>query len=137
MILLENVSFIPYVQSQPNALISMMSLSMTFAMSMIVLQEHVFVSAVRRKCHSCYAQTREAAFKSVESRERSCVSPCLPRFIADQKIALYVLIPDEYLLTHARAHGSFAGVPADAANAFGSKPVRFGRGALRTLPSRD
>src|SRR6266536_4287669 len=37
--------------------------------------------------------------------------------------------------TRARAHGSFAGLPADAANAFGSNPDRFPRGgeALRTL----
>jgi hypothetical protein len=35
--------------------------------------------------------------------------------------------------TYALAHGSFLGVPAAAANALGSKPVRFWRGALRTL----
>lgn len=37
------------------------------------------------------------------------------------------------VLVYRLAHGSFAGAPEDAAKAFGSKPVRFARGALRTL----
>ena len=100
---------------------------------MIIIQEKVFVSAVRRKCHRRNAQAGEAALKSVPSCERSIVSP---RLAADNMSAprspnLFSILRKGS--THCRAHGSFAGVPAAAANALGSKPVRFGRGALRML----
>lgn len=49
---------------------------------MIVLQKHVFVSAVRRKCHRCNAQAGEASLKSIPSRERPCVSPRLSALFA-------------------------------------------------------
>jgi hypothetical protein len=43
----------------------------------------------------------------------------------------------EYRHASRRDQGSFGGEPAAAAKAFGSKPVRFGRGgALRTLVNR-
>lgn len=52
-------------------------LSMTLPMLMIVLQEHIFVSAINRKSNSRDAQTWEAALKSIPSRETSRGSPCL------------------------------------------------------------
>jgi hypothetical protein len=100
----------------------------------LILQEHVFVPAVYRKCHCRDAQAGEAASESVESREWTGVSPCLT-IVQGQLDAQISDLTSFKAQTHARAHGSFAGVPAAAANAFGSKPDRFPRGgeALRTL----
>ena len=103
-------------------------------MSVIIFQEEVFVSAVCRKCHRRNAQAWEAALEAVESCEGSGVSPRLTVHLSQFHAANDQSIYKSY--THARAHGSFAGVPAAAANAFGSKPVRFARGALRTLPQQ-
>ena len=50
--------------------------SMALSM-MLVIQEQIFVSAVRCKRHRCNTQAWKATLKSIPSRERSCVSPCL------------------------------------------------------------
>ena len=100
-------------------------------MSVVILQKEVFVSAVCRKCHRRNAQAWEAALEAVESCEGSGVSPRLTVKFSQFHAADDQSVKKSY--THARAHGSFAGVPAAAANALGSKPVRFARGALRTL----
>ena len=49
----------------------MVFLSMTFPMMLIILQEHVFVPAICRKCNCRNAESWEAALKSVPSREGS------------------------------------------------------------------
>lgn len=55
----------------------MVSLSVCLSMSVIVLQEEIFVPAVCRKCHRCDAQAWKASLEAVESCERSRVSPRL------------------------------------------------------------
>ena len=52
--------------------------SVPFVM-MLVLQEEILKSAVKRECDGSDTQTGEGAFKTVPSRERSSVSPFLPR----------------------------------------------------------
>lgn len=108
---------------------SMMISTMPSFPVMIVLHKKILVPAICRKCYRCNSQARKASLKSIESRERSAISPC---FSVNNQ---YTVLPNNCQpKAHFLAHGSFAGEPADAANAFGSKPVRFARGALRTLP---
>lgn len=113
-------------------LILKLSSVVTFSMAcsvVVVVQEKIFITAVHCKCHRRDAQAREAALESVPSREGARVSPCLTIFHTSFNATLAVLKMETYAL----AHGSLAGDPDDAANAFGSKPVRFGRGARRML----
>src|ERR1700722_4552259 len=100
---------------------------------MIIIEKHKFVSAICRKCHCRDSKAWEAAFKSVPARERSCVSPCLAVTPLSQYNSIATQFERYLCSTHARAHGSFAGVPEEAASAFGEKPVRFCRATLRTL----
>lgn len=101
----------------------------------LILQKHVLISTVRRKCNRRYSETWEGSFESIESGEGSAVSPRLTMIKSATRPASRTLIPKCH--THALAHGSLAaclpGVDAAAANALASKPVRFALGALRTL----
>jgi hypothetical protein len=44
----------------------------------VVVEEEVFVAAVRCKCHRRNTEAREAALESIPSRKWPCVSPRLP-----------------------------------------------------------
>lgn len=92
---------------------------------MVILQENGFIAKICSECDGRNTETGERTLESVPSREGSSVSPSFTA-INDQSVATSVL----RFKTYARAQGSFAGVPADAANFFGSKPVRLGRGAI-------
>src|SRR4051812_14647434 len=98
---------------------------------MIITQEKVFVTAICRKCYRCDAQAWERILESIESTELSSVSPCLTSQTVSTSSSF--THSGAHVPTYFLAHGSFAGVPAAAANAFGSKPLRFPRGALSIL----
>ena len=78
----DQASIRPYVQStppphhhpKPHTSCLMMRLPMSNPM-MFLLQKQVLISAVRRKCHRSYSETREGSFESIESCEGSAVSP--------------------------------------------------------------
>ena len=73
-----NLGFVQYVQYNVfhHHLPLVMFLSMPLSM-VLVLHEHVFVSAISCKCHGRYSQAREAPFESIPSREGACISPSL------------------------------------------------------------
>lgn len=54
---------------------------MLLAVVVVVLHEEVLISAVSRKGHSRYAQSRKGTLEAVPSRELSSVSPCLAAFV--------------------------------------------------------
>lgn len=59
-----------YVHRFPFTSPSVVPLSMAISV-MIVVEEEIFITAVRCKCHSRDAQTREAPLESIPSREGS------------------------------------------------------------------
>jgi hypothetical protein len=121
-----------YVQSFHSLLLLMMLLSMPCpSMSMIIIEKQILVTTICRKCHCRNTETWESTLKSVPSCERSCISPCLTVIPYVSSSIIQLQLRDSY--THARAHGSFAGCPEEATNAFGEKPVRFCLAALRML----
>lgn len=115
----------------PNGLPSlMMCLSVSISMSvMLVVQEHIFVSAICRKCNGGDAKAGEDIPESGPSRERSSISPLLA--IHPSVNCRVFLLP--FLPTHFLCQGSFLPWPAAATKSFVLKPVRLALGALRTL----
>lgn len=91
----------------------------------IAAKEDLFVYKVAGECHCRNAESRERALEAVPSCERASISPCLTVDVLDTAMRSAVA-HDAY----ARAHGSFFGCPAAAANFCGSKPVTFGLGAI-------
>lgn len=121
-----------HVQCFHSLLLLVMLLSMPcLSMSMVIIEKQILVTTICRKCHCRDTQAWESTLKSIPSRERSCISPCLTTIPCVRMLAIHVQLMNAY--THARAHGSFAGCPEEAANAFGEKPVRFCLAALRML----
>ena len=91
---------------------------------MLVFNEKVLVGAISRECYRSSAETRESAFETVISREGASIPPLLPVEPYISKIP-WSQTREE---SHARAHGSLAGMPDDCTNLRVSKPVTLGRG---------
>ncbi|KAL8634965.1 MAG: hypothetical protein Q9228_007498 [Teloschistes exilis] len=111
--------------------LSMMFICAMPLIMMFVLHEEILVAAVDGEGDSCNAQSWEGAFETIESGERPCVSPFIPKQWLISLNPRYILVCN--YLPHIRRHGSFVVEPEAAASLRTSKPVRFGRGGAMAL----
>ena len=119
----------------------MLSLMTPFRMrEMVIVEEEVFVAAVRCECHRCYPKAGESSLKPIVPRKWTCIAPLFPKSTYKSVAHWEILCckrSDAHEVSYALAQGSLAGAPADAANLRASKPVRLpGGGAIVIWPAR-
>lgn len=100
-----------------------------------VVGDKLVVCDVDCECSECNAEAGERALEAAAAAEGAGVPPGLAVW-CQSVCGFHVALRRSHsrgwcwVQTYALAQGSFAGWPAAAANFWGSKPVRLGRGAI-------
>lgn len=92
--------------------------------SMVVIQEKVFVGTVHRKSSSCDSKSRKQSSESISPCERSSIPPSLA--VVD---AISTCLYETFGCSpHFLAHGSFLGILEAATRSLVLNPVGFSTG---------